>query len=138
MGSMGLLVSRRFERLTMIGLCGTVLMNTAIASPPIGRSETHRLDLRAPAAPAVAAKAYSGNFSPSRGQISDGQDQVQFAGLSTQDPQMRTTTRAQDLVQRVRREGLPIARLWENKSALVSLGLNQKGKPGLWITQKFH
>jgi hypothetical protein len=36
----------------------------------------------------------------------------------------------------VRREGLPLARLWENKSALLSLGLNKKGKPGLWIVQK--
>ena len=35
-----------------------------------------------------------------------------------------------------RREGLPLARLWENKSALLSLGLNKKGKPGLWIVQK--
>jgi len=37
---------------------------------------------------------------------------------------------------RVQREGLPFARLWENKSALVSIGLNQKGKPGLWLIQK--
>jgi hypothetical protein len=37
---------------------------------------------------------------------------------------------------RVHREGLPLARLWENKSALISLGLNKKGKPGLWIIQK--
>jgi hypothetical protein len=36
------------------------------------------------------------------------------------------------------REGLPVARLWENKSALVSLGLNQRGKPGLWLVQKTH
>ena len=38
--------------------------------------------------------------------------------------------------QHVRREGLPLARLWENKSALLSLGLNKKGKPGLWLVQK--
>lgn len=44
----------------------------------------------------------------------------------------------QALARRVHREGLPVARLWENKSALVSLGLNQKGKPGLWIIQKIH
>jgi hypothetical protein len=39
-------------------------------------------------------------------------------------------------VKRVHREGLPVARLFESKSALVSLGLNQKGKPGLWLIQK--
>jgi hypothetical protein len=43
---------------------------------------------------------------------------------------------AEEFVRRVHREGLPIARLFESKSALVSLGLNQKGKPGLWLTQK--
>ena len=36
------------------------------------------------------------------------------------------------------RDGLPVARLWETKSALVHVGLNQKGKPGLWIVQKMH
>ena len=44
--------------------------------------------------------------------------------------------RAEEFAQHVRREGLPLARLWENKSALLSLGLNKKGKPGLWIVQK--
>jgi hypothetical protein len=37
---------------------------------------------------------------------------------------------------RFHREGLPVARLWENHSALISLGLNAKGKPGLWLVQK--
>jgi hypothetical protein len=37
-----------------------------------------------------------------------------------------------------RRDGLPVARLWESKSALLHLGFNQKGKPGLWLMQKTH
>jgi hypothetical protein len=37
---------------------------------------------------------------------------------------------------RVHREGVPIVRLWNSRSALLSIGLNQKGKPGLWLTQK--
>jgi hypothetical protein len=45
---------------------------------------------------------------------------------------------AENFANRVHREGLPAARLWENKSALVSLGLNQRGKPGLWLIQKTH
>ncbi len=45
---------------------------------------------------------------------------------------------AQEFARRVHREGLPVARLWESKSALVSIGLNQKGKPGLWLIQKTH
>jgi len=50
----------------------------------------------------------------------------------------RTPGRLEELARRVHREGLPIARLWENKAALVSLGLNQRGKPGLWVVQKIH
>jgi hypothetical protein len=42
------------------------------------------------------------------------------------------------LVHRFGREGLPIARLWENHAALVSLGFSPRGKPGLWLVQKIH
>jgi hypothetical protein len=42
------------------------------------------------------------------------------------------------LVQRFHREGLPLARLWESHHALLSLGLNQRGRPGLWLVQKTH
>jgi len=44
----------------------------------------------------------------------------------------------QDLVQKVHREGLPVARLFETKSALLHLGLSPRGKPGLWLVQKTH
>jgi hypothetical protein len=44
----------------------------------------------------------------------------------------------QDLVQKVHREGLPVARLFETKSALLHLGLSPRGKPGLWLVQKIH
>jgi hypothetical protein len=46
--------------------------------------------------------------------------------------------RAQQLVDGFRRDGLPLARLWETRSSLLSLGLNQSGKPGLWLIQKTH
>jgi hypothetical protein len=48
----------------------------------------------------------------------------------------RSAGAPEELAKRLRREGLPVARLFENQSALVSLGLNQKGKPGLWLIQK--
>jgi len=41
-------------------------------------------------------------------------------------------------LQRMHREGLPIAHLWESRSAALSIGLNQRGKPGLWFTQRMH
>jgi hypothetical protein len=50
----------------------------------------------------------------------------------------RTMGQAEIIARRVHQEGLPIARLWESNSALLSIGLNQKGKPGLWLTQKVH
>ena len=49
---------------------------------------------------------------------------------------MTTGLAASPQTARLHREGLPMARLWENKSALLSLGLNKKGKPGLWTIQK--
>ncbi len=51
---------------------------------------------------------------------------------------MHTRLTVQDLVQRVHREGLPVARLFETKSALLHLGLSPRGKPGLWLVQKTH
>jgi hypothetical protein len=51
---------------------------------------------------------------------------------------MRSRPGIQDFVRRVHREGLPVARLFESKSALVHLGLSPKGKPGLWLVQKIH
>jgi hypothetical protein len=51
-------------------------------------------------------------------------------------PAVRIPSRAEQMAQRFRREGLPVARLFESRSALVSLGLNQRGKPGIWLIQK--
>jgi len=43
---------------------------------------------------------------------------------------------AEQIATRFRHEGLPIARLFESRSALISLGLNARGKPGIWLIQK--
>lgn len=45
-------------------------------------------------------------------------------------------SRVQEMAQRVQREGLPLARLWETRSALLHVGLSPRGKPGLWLIQK--
>jgi hypothetical protein len=45
-------------------------------------------------------------------------------------------SKVQEMERRVPREGLPVARLWETKSALLHVGLSPKGKPGLWLIQK--
>jgi hypothetical protein len=56
--------------------------------------------------------------------------------LSSKEWLFETRSQAQIIAHRIHREGLPLARLWESKSALISIGLNQRGKPGLWLTQK--
>jgi hypothetical protein len=43
-----------------------------------------------------------------------------------------------ELARHIQHEGLPIARLWENHSAMIHIGLNRRGKPGLWLVQKIH
>ena len=49
---------------------------------------------------------------------------------------IRDQSPTEQFIRQARREGLPLARLWQNDQALLSLGLNRKGKPGLWIIQK--
>jgi hypothetical protein len=57
-------------------------------------------------------------------------------GLATVVHPMTPVARAQEMARRFQREGLPVARLWQNHAAMLSLGLNQRGKPGLWLIQK--
>jgi hypothetical protein len=54
-------------------------------------------------------------------------------GISGTDFRMASPT--ERFVDRVHREGLPVARLWQSESALLSIGLNQRGKPGVWFTK---
>jgi hypothetical protein len=63
-------------------------------------------------------------------------DRVRPSALGAGELSFRAMSQAEIFVRRVHREGLPIARLWESKSALLSIGLNQRGKPGLWLSQK--
>jgi hypothetical protein len=54
------------------------------------------------------------------------------------DAARREPSRIEELALRVHREGVPLARLWQNENALLHLGLNSRGKPGLWLVQKIH
>jgi len=94
------------------------------------------LDLRAPAPSLLASSKPDSGFPTSLHQPSFGAlEQVQLPELGAQG---RVPSRYEEFARRVHREGLPVARLWESRSALVSLGLNQRGKPGLWLIQKTH
>jgi hypothetical protein len=134
----------RWPVLAMLGLCSIGAAAASFASPPVG-SRRPALDLRPSLATLNAADALNAaekspsTFPSSRLRQTPGaQEDIRLPQLGSESTQPRARGRAEELVQRAHREGLPLARLWENKSALVSLGLNQKGKPGLWIIQKIH
>jgi hypothetical protein len=133
----------------VLGLCGLGCINAALAAPPSSRHTATRpakvvLDLR-PSMTALAATSKSATEKSSavfpsalhRHELG-GERQIELPVLGTEGAQVRTPSRVEEFARRVHREGLPVARLWENKSALVSLGLNKKGKPGLWLIQKVH
>jgi hypothetical protein len=98
-----------------------------------------RLDLHPPLTAMDAGEKLTSVFPSSlHRQTLAAPGQLELPGLGAEGAPAPMRSRAEEFVQRTHREGLPVARLWENKSALVHLGLNQKGKPGLWLVQKFH
>jgi hypothetical protein len=101
--------------------------------------EPRELDLRAPTHAAEAgnvAEKSPGTFPSRMHRQLLAQEPLQLPLLGSEG--MHTRPTIQDLVQRVHREGLPMARLFETKSALLHLGLSPRGKPGLWLVQKTH
>jgi hypothetical protein len=68
----------------------------------------------------------------------DQEDHIRLPGFRTGETTARVMSPAEILARRIHREGLPVARLWQSKSAVLSIGLNNRGKPGLWLTQKIH
>lgn len=141
--------NRQLAYLAILAVWG-MSVSAALAAPPLNRHAPHveplpALDLRSSAelhavATAMVVSEKSPESFPSslHHQVLGGQAQEQdeMPALGSLRTPSRMDSPLQALAHRVHREGLPVARLWENKSALVSLGLNQKGKPGLWIIQK--
>lgn len=121
-----------------------VAMTTALGAPPSharslpAHADVHpHLDLRPAVNSVAAAEAAPATFPSALHRQSPGaQQQFELPAMGAERAPGRVPSRAEDFAQHVRREGLPLARLWENKSALLSLGFNKKGKPGLWIVQK--
>lgn len=92
------------------------------------------LDLRPPSHAVEVPQAPSAFPSMTHRQLHGSEQGLQLPQLGASGAPGRPGV--QQLVRRVRREGLPVARLFESKSALVHLGLSPKGKPGLWLVQK--
>ena len=128
--------------------CGGMILS-AWASPPSSRpagaaSHQPHLDLRPPSArelgslPTVSADhSFGGLARTTESHDGKGSHDGNFPAFGADAAgSARVMSRAESFARRFHREGLPVARLWENHSALLSLGLNGKGKPGLWLVQK--
>jgi hypothetical protein len=121
-----------------------LMASAAVAAPPQAHllpAPAQHLDLRLPSH-AMEGGASGAEKSPNafpsiahRQSLSQ-PEQVEPPALGSDGMHARPTI--QEFVHRVHQEGLPVARLFETKSALVHLGLNPKGKPGLWLVQKTH
>ena len=146
-------IAHRLWGFAMLSVCALGATHAALAAPPVSQKPAAhldvRVDMRAPLdlrPPSVAgldahapdtALAGQKDFAAlpaSHRQLFGAADASRLPELGS--PGARAPGRVEEFARRVHQEGLPLARLWENKSALVSLGLNQKGKPGLWIVQK--
>jgi hypothetical protein len=142
--------------LTMVGVTHSLAWNAAKAAPP-GASQqpaqshptlaqnisqnlssiSARLDLRAPARLALdEQKPAAFPSAIIHRQFGATEQTTQLPALGASNARIRPPI--EELARHIQHEGLPIARLWENQSALVHLGLNQRGKPGLWLVQKVH
>lgn len=104
------------------------------------RDRPARLDLRAPTllpAASVASSASSPAFPSAHRTMASPNVEDQLPALGAANRSLpRPMGRAEEITRRMVREGIPFVRLWESHAALVSLGLNQHGKPGLWLIQK--
>ena len=100
------------------------------------------LDLRPPAAGELAglkAAAAESRHVPldAEDDFAGGHRHV-FPAFAAAAAQPALVGRAEAFAQRFRHEGLPLARLWENHAAFVSVGLGPRGRPGIWLVQKTH
>jgi hypothetical protein len=132
---MGKTVKNQVLLAAAAGLAGLFLLNSASAAPPSGRQpqfQGRQLDLSAPAH--VIENSIKVQQLPSKVQQPPSAQQERFANLRL--GSIPTQPSMEERLRLARRDGLPVARLWESKSVLLHLGFNQKGKPGLWIMQK--
>jgi len=146
-------------------ICGLCLANAAMAATPTRRAgittrasaesyaerrsastksasdhwDIPRLDLRASTelpTPSVATSTPLA-FPSARRTLESANYEDQLPSLGATDVSaVRAMSRAEAFARRLHREGVPMVRLWEGHTAFVSLGLNQRGKPGLWLIQK--
>jgi hypothetical protein len=110
-----------------------VINHTAPRPTAVATTHSAPLDLRPPPLTG-ATDAHFAEF----GRLNDTSGDKRLASLGAAMNQERASNRTEAFIQRFHREGLPLARLWQGHAAVVSLGLNPKGKPGLWLVKQTH
>jgi hypothetical protein len=142
---MGGMVINKANWVTAVALScvGSSMVLPAWASPPFSRpaaatvAHPPHLDLRPPSPRELdSVPAASADHLPWAHPRTPENRDSNLPALGADAGETRVMGRAESFARRFHREGLPVARLWENHSALLSLGLNGKGKPGLWLVQK--
>lgn len=129
-------------------LCGFGCWNSAIAVPPQKLPQEPPPTAAHPGAGAPAANPFpsaihrretvkTDNGIQDLGADRGADDRMTSAGAGALKFQEASKARAlAQRIQNMHREGLPIAHLWESHSSALSIGLNERGKPGIWFTQK--
>ena len=129
-----------------------LVQSMSVASRSVVRQDhvtSAHLDLRPPreSTPTIIPGSVTAAFTPfpsAAHQLDAGKanatsdDRIRPTALVFGELNFQVMGQAEILARRIHREGLPIARLMETKSALLSIGLNPRGRPGLWLTQKTH
>jgi hypothetical protein len=158
MGSIG---HKHILFVAMSGLSGVLALHGAFAGPPFAgqplervtaavsggsrnntpagiqapnrQAPNRRLDLSPPSEVMANNQAATGPF-PAPG------SHRLFAVLSTPPASQNghILSPMENVMHNFHEQGLPVAKLFQNSDSLVHLGLNQKGKPGLWIVHKLH
>jgi hypothetical protein len=124
----------------LLGRASGLLAGKSIRTPA-SRVEFNRLDLRPPESSGVTAAheppAEATAFPSMKRQTAPSGERAEsdlpaLGGGSNK----RLMSKPEEIAHRIQHEGLPVARLWQSHSALISLGLSPRGKPGLWLIQK--
>ena len=112
---------------------------TAHAATTPLRLPANRLDLAPPALPPSYNEKIAESFPAAKPHSEAAiESQAKLAGLGNSIGNQRVPGRVEQLARNFHRDGLPVARIFQSENSLVHLGLNQKGKPGLWIVEKIH
>jgi hypothetical protein len=135
-GSLGLTIVHAGEPMAKVLLRGVGAHSAAGV-----RSSASGLDLTPPAMAAPPTQAQKGVESfphAIRPKEMTGETQTKSANLGDPKDSPRIPSRAEQLARNFHRDGLPVARLFQSQNSLVHIGLNPRGKPGLWFVQKLH